>query len=64
MGLAYGTSAPIDGGRRSIWNEAGLSLGDRVCLAHAKLLKKPVVTADKAWSQVATKLGVELILIR
>ena len=49
---------------RSITDRAGLSLGDRVCLAHAKLLEKPVVTADKAWSQVAMKLGVELILIR
>lgn len=58
------TSSPIDGGRRSITDKAGLLVGDRVCLAHAKLLKKPVVTADKAWSHFATKLGVELILIR
>jgi ribonuclease VapC len=41
---------------------AGLSLGDRACLALGKLLKCPVVTADRAWASL--DLGVEVILIR
>ncbi len=31
---------------------AGLSLGDRACLATGKILNAAVVTADKAWSSV------------
>jgi ribonuclease VapC len=40
----------------------GLSLGDRACIALAKLKQIPVVTADKIWSQI--NCGVEVILIR
>jgi ribonuclease VapC len=41
---------------------AGLSLGDRACLALAKLRRLPVMTADKAWAGL--DLGVEIALIR
>ena len=41
---------------------AGLSLGDRCCLALAHRLKVPAVTADRAWSEVDA--GVELRQIR
>ncbi len=41
---------------------AGLSLGDRACLALAKRLGVPAATADLAWRRVDT--GVELTLIR
>jgi PIN domain nuclease of toxin-antitoxin system len=40
----------------------GLSLGDRACLALAKLRGLPVITADRAWATV--DVGVEVVLIR
>lgn len=41
---------------------AGLSLGDRACLALGLRLGCPVVTADRAWARV--DVGVEILLIR
>ncbi|HEV2097954.1 MAG TPA: type II toxin-antitoxin system VapC family toxin [Stellaceae bacterium] len=43
---------------------AGLSLGDRVCLALARRLGVPAVTADRAWRGIAAAVGVEVELIR
>ena len=43
---------------------AGLSLGDRACLALASQLHIPALTADRAWLNVASALGVEVTLIR
>ncbi len=40
----------------------GLSLADRACLALARELGLPVVTADRSWRKV--QIGVELVLIR
>ena len=40
----------------------GLSLGDRACLALARTLRLPALTADGHWSQV--DVGVEVRLIR
>jgi ribonuclease VapC len=40
---------------------AGLSLGDRACLALAKRLDASAVTAEQAWSEV--KVGVEIQII-
>lgn len=42
----------------------GLSLGDRSCLATAQILNLPVYTADKKWSDISDKLGVNVIQIR
>jgi ribonuclease VapC len=39
-----------------------LSLADRACLALARELKLPAVTADRSWRKV--DLGVEVVLIR
>jgi PIN domain nuclease of toxin-antitoxin system len=39
-----------------------LSLGDAACLATARLLGVPAITADRAWA--ALPLGVEIRLIR
>lgn len=47
--------------RRST-RSAGLSLGDRACLALAQRLELPVLTADRAWADV--DVGVEIVLIR
>lgn len=41
---------------------AGLSFGDRACLATAQLLGLPAVTADRAWATVDA--GVAVILVR
>ena len=41
---------------------AGLSLGDRVCLALAQRFQVPAVTSDREWGRVET--GVEVRLIR
>lgn len=49
---------------RTATRSAGLSLGDRFCLALAKRLDVPAVTADKAWATVAQAVGVEITLIR
>ena len=42
----------------------GLSHGDRACLALARQLGLPAVTADRPWADVAPALGVEASLIR
>lgn len=49
---------------RSITDAAGLSLGDRFCLALGRRLGAPVITADRAWARVADALDVEILFIR
>ena len=49
---------------RSITVEAGLSLGDRFCLALAKREGLPAMTADRRWKEVADPAGVKVVLIR
>lgn len=48
---------------RPLTRKAGLSLGDRACLALARRLEAPALTADLAWSE-AGDLTVELRQIR
>ena len=52
------------GGLRAITAEAGLSLGDRFCLALARREGLPAWTADRAWAAIAEAAGVEVVLIR
>ena len=47
---------------RAATRHAGLSLGDRACLALALREKVPVMTADRDWLKV--DVGVEVLLIR
>lgn len=42
--------------------QAGLSLADRTCLALARRLRVPALTADRVWSTL--DLGIEIRLIR
>jgi PIN domain nuclease of toxin-antitoxin system len=59
----FTTSDAIDAARlRPLTRDAGLSLGDRACLALARRLGAPALTADTAWQEVAH--GVELRPIR
>ena len=42
----------------------GLSLGDRACLALAIRLQTPILTADRVWLNLATKLNLDIRCIR
>ena len=55
--LAEETGALIEKTRST-----GLSLGDRACLALARIRSLPVVTADRSWSGV--EVGVRIQVIR
>jgi ribonuclease VapC len=52
------------GALRAVTSGAGLSLGDRFCLALAKQLKVPAYTADRTWKDVAGAADVKVVLIR
>lgn len=55
----------IDAGlMRPITDRAGLSLGDRFCLALARRVGSPALTADRSWPEVSQALGIEIELIR
>jgi ribonuclease VapC len=43
---------------------AGLSLGDRACLALAQLMQGCAVSADRAWDDVKSALDVKIVQIR
>ena len=47
---------------RESTKEAGLSLGDRACLATAQSLGAPALTTDRSWTRV--EVGVEIQVIR
>ncbi len=49
---------------RSLSKEAGLSLGDRFCLALARSLGVPALTTDRAWKDIAKPAGVKVELVR
>lgn len=55
-------SAVATGLLRPLTRHMGLSLGDRACLALARSLGAPVLTADRAWA--AVNLDVEIRLVR
>ena len=52
------------GSLRKVTASAGLSLGDRFCLALAKRLGTAAHTADKAWRDIASDVGVKIVVIR
>jgi len=56
------TQAVDTGLLRAFTSHLGLSLGDRACLALARELRLPVLTADKA--QASADVGVEITLVR
>lgn len=43
---------------------AGLGIADRACLALAKTLDLPVLTADRIWADVALEVAVDVQVIR
>ncbi len=50
------------GALREVTRSHGLSLGDRACLALARHLALPALTADRTWAEL--DVGVEIQLIR
>ena len=56
--------ARLAGMLRPLTIDAGLSLGDRCCLALAKRSGLPAWTADKQWKLVAAAIGVKVTQIR
>ncbi len=46
---------------RPLTRHAGLSLGDRACLALAKQLGLPALTTDRAWEGLAVDITVQMI---
>jgi ribonuclease VapC len=59
---AFTSADAVDVGRlRPLTREHGLSLGDRACLALARRLALPAVTADTAWSKLELKLELRQI---
>ena len=49
---------------RSATRAAGLSLGDRACLALALERELPAVTAERRWSEIADAVGVTVEVIQ
>jgi PIN domain nuclease of toxin-antitoxin system len=47
-----------------ITRPAGLSMGDRICLALGQRTGKVVLTADRAWMDVAEQVGAVVELVR
>ena len=49
---------------RPVTRHLGLSLGDRACLALARLTNGTAITADRPWLQLAEPLGIAIECIR
>jgi len=56
--------ARVAGHLRALTSKAGLSLGDRFCLALAMREGLPAWTADKQWASVAKGIGINVVVIR
>lgn len=56
--------ATVAGRLRAQTSVAGLSLGDRFCLALALRDGLPAMTADKQWRVIADTVGVQVVVIR
>jgi len=55
----------VEGGAlRQATRQAGLSFGDRACLALAKSKRLTALTADQAWADLDDAVGVKVELVR
>lgn len=54
--------ARVAGDLRALTRTRGLSFGDRACLALARALGVPAVSADSAWSGL--EVGIEIRMVR
>ena len=63
--LPFGVAHAVEAARlRTPSRDAGLSLGDRACLATAKLNEMSALTSDRAWKGLQKSVGVKIELIR
>ena len=58
------TLATMAGRLRAETAEAGLSLGDRFCLALARREGLPALTADRQWQAIAGAVGIAVSITR
>ncbi len=58
-GLAYAAAM-----LKPVTRAAGLSLGDRHCLALGVRERRPILTADRDWSKIADHVDTEIQFIR
>ena len=56
--------ATLAGHLRTLTASAGLSLGDRFCLALAQLEKLPAWTSDRNWQAIGEAVHVDITIIR
>jgi ribonuclease VapC len=56
--------ARLAGHLRTMTSSAGLSLGDRFCLALAKMENLPAWTSDRKWQAISEAVQVEITIIR
>lgn len=62
---AFDQAQAVMAGRLArLTRKAGLSLGDRACLALAKLRQAEVLTADRPWQQIAGASELTITLLR
>jgi ribonuclease VapC len=55
----------VEGGAlRQVTRQAGLSFGDRACLALAKSRGLTALTADQAWAHIDDDVGITIELLR
>lgn len=63
--VPYEEAHAVTAGRLApVTRKAGLSLGDRSCLALAQVREAEVLTADRPWAQVADAVGLNISLLR
>lgn len=61
--VPFGRGEAVEAGLlRGATRGLGLSLGDRACLATARMLQVPAVTADRSWAGL--DLGIDIKVIR
>jgi PIN domain nuclease of toxin-antitoxin system len=48
---------------RARTDRAGLSLGDRFCLALGRRLRAPIMTAHRQWALIADEVGVKVEMV-
>ena len=60
--VAFDAGMAFEAGKlRPLTRKAGLSLGDRACLATARILGQTVLTADRAWAKLNVGVVIECI---
>ncbi len=63
--VEFDRAQAVEGGAlRQATRQAGLSFGDRACLALAKSRGLTALTADQAWAQLDDAVGVMVELVR